>query len=79
MVHSLPLTYLFCLHFLIVGVKGKIITSVQRDEKYFVILVKLLLRSIAMMDVPIENANSLTLSLSYLGSYSNIIKDAKSC
>lgn len=31
------------------------------------------------MDVPVENANSLTLRLGYLGSNGNIIKNAKSC
>lgn len=66
-------------HLLAVRVKAQVVASVQRNEQNLTILVELLLGAVAVMDVPVEYANTLTCLASDSGRNGHVIEKAEAC
>ena len=76
-VFSLAFANVFRKHLFAVWVEREIVAAVHRDEQYLIVVVECLLGAIAMVDVPIKNANSIALILGVLSSYCDVVEDAK--
>ena len=76
-VFSFAFADVFGEHLLVVRVEGEVVAAVHRDEQHLIVLVERALSAISVVDVPIENTNSLALVPCVLSSNCNVVENAK--